>query len=88
MRLSVLSHVQLFATLWSIACQAPLSMEFSREECWSRLPFSPPGGLSDRGIKPMSLAPPVMADEFFTTSATGEAQGWFSIAEFFLFLLV
>ena len=36
----------------------------------------------------MSVAPPVLADEFFTTSATGEAQGWFSIAEFFFFFLL
>ena len=36
--LSRFSHVQLFATLWTVACQAPLSMEFSRQEYWSRLP--------------------------------------------------
>ena len=71
----------------TVACQVPLSMEFSREEYWSRLPFPPPGALSDRGIKPMCLAL-ALVDGFFTTSATGEAQGWFSIAEFFLFLLV
>ena len=34
----------LFATPWTVACQAPLSMGFSRQECWSRLPCDPPGG--------------------------------------------
>ena len=41
-----LSHVQLFATPWTIACQAPLSMEFSRQEYWSGLPFPTLGDLS------------------------------------------
>ena len=45
------SPVQLFATLWTIAHQAPLSMRFSRQEYWSRLPFPPPGGSSQpRGL--------------------------------------
>ena len=39
----VLSHVQLFATPWAVACQAPLSMEFSKQEYWSGLPFPTPG---------------------------------------------
>ena len=43
-----------FATLWTVACQAPLSMGFSRQEYWSRLPFSPPGDLSDPGSEPAS----------------------------------
>ena len=38
-----LSHVWLFVALWTVACQVPLSMEFSRQEYWSRLPFSFPG---------------------------------------------
>ena len=50
-----LSHVRLFATLWTIARQAPLSMGFSRQEYWNGLPCSPPGDLSDSGIKPMFL---------------------------------
>ena len=41
--LSHFSHVQLFATLWTIACQAPLSMEFPRQGYWSALPFLSPG---------------------------------------------
>ena len=41
---------------WTVACQAPLSMVFSRQECWSELPFPSPGDLPDSGIKPMSSA--------------------------------
>ena len=60
----------LFATPWNIARQAPLSMEFSRQEYWSSLPFPTPGDLPDPGIEPQSLA---LADRFFTTSTTWEA---------------
>ena len=52
-----LSHVQLFATPWTVAHQAPLSLEFSRQEYWSGLPFPSPGDLPDPGIEPGSLAP-------------------------------
>jgi len=55
-RVCMLSHVQLFGTPWTVACWAPLSMEFSRQEYWSRLSFITPGDLPDPGIKPMSLA--------------------------------
>ena len=51
-----LSHVQLFITPWTIALQAPLSMEFSRQEYWSGLPCPSPGDLSRPGIKPGSPA--------------------------------
>ena len=44
------------ATLWTVACQAPLSMEFSRQEYWSGLPFPSPGYLPNPGIEPMSPA--------------------------------
>ena len=47
-----LRHVQLFATPWTIAYQAPLSMELSRQEYWRGLPFPSPGDLPDPGIKP------------------------------------
>ena len=52
--MKLLSRVRLFATPWSVAYQAPLSMEFSRQECWSGLPFPSPGDLPDPGIKPRS----------------------------------
>ena len=63
----------LFAVLHTVACQARLSMEFSRYEYWSRLPFPPPGDLPDPGIKPTSLMSSALAEEFFTTSVTWEA---------------
>ena len=50
------SHVRLFATSWTITLQAPLSMEFFRQEYWSGLPFPSPGDLPDPGIEPMSPA--------------------------------
>ena len=48
-------HVQLFATLETVACQAPLFMEFSRQEYWSVLSFSSPGHLPDQGTEPGSV---------------------------------
>ena len=53
--LSCFNHAQLFATLWTVACQTPLSMGFSRQEYWSGLPYLPPGDLPNPGIEPMSL---------------------------------
>ena len=68
------NHVRLFATLWTIAHQAPLSMGFSRQECWSGLPGPPPGDLPDSGIEPTSLMSPALAGGFLTASATWEAD--------------
>ena len=51
-----LSRVRLFATPWTVTYQAPLSMGFSRQECWSGLPFPSPGDLPDPGIEPGSPA--------------------------------
>ena len=58
--MSCFSHVQLFATLWTVACQAPLSVGFSRQEYWSELPCPPPGDLPNLGIKPASPAAPAL----------------------------
>ena len=52
----LLSHVRLFATPWTVAYQAPLSMGFSRQEYWSGLPFPSPGDLPNPGIEPGSPA--------------------------------
>ena len=74
---SVLSHfryVQLFVTPWTVVCQAPLPMGFSRQEYWSGLPCPPPRDLPDPGIEPVSLMSPALVDRSFTTSATWEAQ--------------
>ena len=68
----VLSRVQFFVTPWTVACQAPLSMEISRQEYWNGLPFSPPGDLPHPGIELASLASPVLLGGFFTTGATWE----------------
>ena len=51
-----LSHVQLFATPWTVTYQAPPSMGFSRQEYWTGLPFPSPGDLLDPGIEPRSPA--------------------------------
>ena len=50
------SHVQLSATPWAVACQAPLSIQFSRQEYWSGLPLPSPGDLPDSGTEPESPA--------------------------------
>ena len=57
-----------FGTPWAVAHQAPLSMGFPRQEYWSGLPFPPPGGLPDPGIKLTSPASPALAGRFFTTA--------------------
>ena len=54
--LNCFSRVQLYATLWTVARQAPLSMKVSRQEHWSGLPCSSPGDLSNPGLKPSSPA--------------------------------
>ena len=74
MKVKVLvSHVWLFVTPWTVAYQAPLSMEFSRQEYWSGLWCPLPGDLPDLGIRPTSLKSPPVAGGFFTTIATWEA---------------
>ena len=59
----VLSHVQLFVTLWTVAHQPPLSMELSRQEYSSGSPFPPPGDLPSPEMEPTSSA---LAGGFFT----------------------
>ena len=71
--LSCFSHVLLFVTPWTVACQAPLFMGFSRQEYWSGLPCPPPGDLPNLGIESTSLMSPTLPGGFFTTSATWEA---------------
>ena len=52
----MLTHVQLFATSWMVACQAPVSMGFSRLKYWTGLPFPSPEDPPDPGMEPVSLA--------------------------------
>ena len=66
MHVFVLSPVQLFVSPWTAALQDPLSMEFSKQEYWSGLPFPPPGNLPNPGIEPAS---PSLAGKFFTTES-------------------
>ena len=66
----VLSHVQLFATPWTIALQAPLSMEFSRQEYWGGLPFATPG--DDPRIKPRS---PTLQADSLPSEPPGKSTG-------------
>ena len=63
----VISRVQLHATQWTVARQAPLSMGAFKQEYWSGLPFLPPGDLPDPGIEPTSPGSPALAGRFFTT---------------------
>ena len=70
--MKLLSHVRLFAIPWAIAYKAPPSMEFSRQEYWSGLPFPSPGDLPDPGIKPGS--PALQADTFYHLSHQGSFQ--------------
>ena len=65
-----LSHVQLFATPWTVVHQAHLSMGFSRQESWNGLPFPSPRDLPDPGMEPRSLTSPAMEGGFFTMSTT------------------
>ena len=65
----LLSRVQLFETPWTIAHQAPVPMEFSRQKYWSGLPFPTSEDLPDPGIEPAS---PALADGFFTTLPPGK----------------
>ena len=80
-------HVQLFVTSWTVACQAPLSMGFLRQESWSELPFPSPGDLRDPGNQPESPVSPALAGGFFTPWATwGSMDGTFTISYVLLVL--
>ena len=67
----LLSHVCLFVTLWTVACQASMSMGFPMQEYWSGLLFPSLGHLPSAGIKPRS---PVLADGFFIFGPPGKPQ--------------
>ena len=65
----LLSRVRLFATLWTVAHQAPLSMGFSRQEYWNGLPFPSPGDLPDPGIE---LRSPALQADALTSEPPGK----------------
>ena len=79
-RVKLLSRVQLLATPWTVAHQAPPSMGFSRQEYWSGLPFPSPGDLTDPGIEPRS---PALPSDILPSEPPGklvlsdkQIQGW------------
>ena len=71
-------------TPWTVACQAPLAMEFSRQEYWSGLPFPPPRDLPNLGIEPTSFVSPALAGTFFTTVPPGKPK--MSLAKLVFFI--
>ena len=79
------SHVQLFATLWIVACQAPLSMGLSRQEYWSGLSCLSSGGLPNPRVKPTSLTSPALAGSS-PLEPPGKPMCNFSKAKFSCFL--
>ena len=78
--LSCFSHVWLFVIRWTVACQGPLSMRFSRQEYWSGLSCPPLGDLCNSGIELESLMPPALAGRFLTTSTTCKDQQFIKYA--------
>ena len=76
------------SALWTISCQASLTMGFSRQEYRSGLPRPPPGNLPDPKIKPTSLTSPALAGEFFTTKLPGKPlsryKRWASLSRLIL----
>ena len=65
---------RLFATTWTVACQAPLFMGFSRQEYWCGLPCLAPGDLPNPGIKPMSHTSPALAGGFLPLAPSGKPK--------------
>ena len=72
--LSYFSCVQLFATLWTVALQAPLSLGFSRGEYWSELPRPPPGDLPDPKIEPATPVFPALQADSLPVSHWGSPE--------------
>ena len=73
----LISHIQLFATPWTIAHQAPLFMGFPRQEYWSELPFPSPWDLPDPEIKSTC---PALDGRFFTTEPPGKPnKSWWAV---------
>ena len=75
-RAHVFRGVQLFAIPWTVASQVTLSMEFSKQEYWRRVPIPIPGDLPQPGTEPLSPAFPAFAGGFFTTAPPGLPAKW------------
>ena len=74
------SHVQLFVTPWTIAPQAPLSIGFTRQECFSGLSCLPPGDLPNPRIEPRSPASPALQADSLSTEPPGKSQASYKYA--------
>ena len=82
-----LSCVRLFVTLWTVACQAPLSMGFPRQEYWDGLWFLSPGDLPDAGMEPASPVSLALAGRFFTTEPLGKPSEQWYLSNYLVYLL-
>ena len=82
-KVKLLSRVQLFVTPWTISYQAPLSMGFSRQECWSGLPLPSPGDLPDPGIEPRS---PTLQVDALPSEPPGRSPGHYTSCQFSMLL--
>ena len=82
MSLPTLSNVWLCVTPWTVACHVPLSMECSKQQNWSGLPFPTPGDLPDSGIEHTSPMSPALAGRFFTTEPPGKTKKDLSSVQF------
>ena len=80
--LSHFSCIQLFENPWTVACQDPLSMGFSRQEYWSRLPYPTSGDLPYPQIEPTSLKSPALEGKFFLSLAPPAKQKFFRIVSY------
>ena len=78
--LSTFSCFCLFTSLWTVTCQAPLSVGFPRQEYWDGLPSPPPGDLPDPGIEPLSPVSFALVGRFFITEPSGKPPEWAKVA--------
>ena len=81
MLVRLLCRMQLFAMLPAVACQAPLSMGLSQQECWSGLPIPTPGDLLDPGIEPASPAALALQADSLLLSQLGSLLGLYFLKE-------
>jgi len=84
----VLSRVRLVATPWTAACQAPLSMGFSRQEYWCGWAFPTLEDLTDPGMEPASPLSPALAGRFFTTKPLGKSPSLMVIIKCRIYCLI
>ena len=82
--LSQFSHVQLFATLWTVTHKVPLFMRFSRQEYWSGWPCPPPGDLPNPGIEPVS---PALQVGSLPTESPGKLKSLHILAETYIYIV-